>query len=659
MPELTWTALRGMNSSDPPARLGPSWATSILNVLLEPLSLGRRRPTLTAITLTSGPTVSTRFLYRHQPSGITKFGSGGAELWAFCGDTSGATLARRANGTWSTPTASDSPTNWASDLPHAVTFNGKLFMAYNTTVNRLHLWDGSSVRRVGIAASAAATVANTGSGSYTATLRYYKIQWKILSGSDTVATSELSASVSFTPSGSGTAARVTKPTTPDSATHWVVFGSADNVTYYNVSGDTAVGTTTYDDSAEPNTYSSGTVAPTAGLYVPPPSAKYLLSANNRLFMAGAWESSGASTETAPYQSRVWFTQVLGALDDTGEDEAIAQTTAYKDWIDVGEEDGDAITGLAGAVDGSIFVFKDRSIYRLSPTGDVNTPYRADQVTRSVGAVWQGGICSGEDGQGNPAIYFQSVQGPMRIVSGFGVERMGEDIRVRTGLVQSPFSTGKVTAVWDPSLQVVWWLGFDQNTCFGFQPRFESRGADGVRGGWTKHVFSPGASSDTNQAACIYERDSDGTPTLYYASATYSGGSPTTTYLGAMTSTTAIADVSNSLAAAVISPIFQPAGPLRRVRFQNAILEFDYASVATQHAVSISSAIGGPTAVIGTVSDTAANSTYTTSVVQEKLEAIQLSDVSGFQATVTWSSATGGVPPRITSLTIPYEEQEPT
>src|SRR5574343_729775 len=55
----------------------------------------------------------------------------------------------------------------------------------------------------------APTAANAGSGSYAATLRYYKVAFTLQRSGTTVLRSELSAALSFTPSGSGASVTVT------------------------------------------------------------------------------------------------------------------------------------------------------------------------------------------------------------------------------------------------------------------------------------------------------------------------------------------------------------------------------------------------------------------------------------------------------------------
>lgn len=650
---ITWTAMRGMNSAEPATNVSQVNATDAANVLIEPGCLGRRRPSAETVSLTSGPSNTIFQLARYQAAEAAATPDG--QLFAFSGSGATAEFHRLASGTWSSVTASDTVTAFdATYRPQAVVHNGKLFIAYASDANRLHVYDPdfstSALRRVGVVASAAATVANTGSGSYAATIRYYKIQFKVINGTTVVATSELSASVSFTPSGSGTAARVTKPTTPDSATHWVVFGSDDNVTYYNVSGNVAVGTTTYDDSADPATYSSGTVAPTAGLSIPPPAAKYLLSDGGRLLMAGKWQKDKTSglTPTDPIgSSRVWFTDILGARENTGEDESIPHATDYKGWVDVGENDGDVIVGLGGPLDGVVYVFKRRSIWRLTPTLIPTAPYQAIRVTNTCGATWQDGIGMGEDGTGNPCLYFQSATGPKRIgVS--GIEDLGTDIRTPTET--QPTAIGSTPVVlWDQRRRICWWLTYDSQTTYAFQPQYEQRTSDGVRHGWTRHTIASGASFNENLCAVLFELSTVLVP--------YIGGDAQGAALASL-SGSARRDVSSAaINASVTSPIFQVAGPLTRTGFGSPVLEWTYPGAATAISVSVASAIGGPLAVTGTFTDTTSSSTYSQSIVQEKLEGIQLSDVFGIQITVTWDTAVDGTQrPRINGITVPVVSQ---
>lgn len=630
--EIVFTDVVGFNDTDPPTRLPDGIATSAQDVLFEYGSIGRRRPSMETVSLTSGPSATIYGLFRHQPAAS----SSAAELWAFSGTS---TAHRRVSGTWNSVSASDTVSGWSGGV-QAVTLNGKLFIAYDSNVNRLHVWDGSSMRRVGIESDTAATVANTGAGAYAAVLRYYKIQWKIKSGSNVVATSELSPSVSFTPSGAGTAARVTKPTTADSATHWVVFGSADDVNYYDLSGDIAVGTTTYDDSAATTSYSGNTIAPTAGLSVPPPSAKYLATDGNRLLMAGCWETSATSYQTATRNSRVWFSDVIGARDNTGEDESIPQTTEFLAWIDVGENDGDVITGMVGGpVQGVIYVFKQRSVWRLSPTGLSDSPYRADRVVTDVGAVGQHGIAVGTDGNGAPAVYFQSLGGPFRLATQ-GLENIGldlsESLRVRDTIV-----------VWDPISRIAWWLKKGDTLGASFQPDFERRTSTGVRAGWATHTVRIGAGA--SYAATMYEVSA--VPRLHI-------GGGTSGALATMTGTDYrdLASASYPIAAEVASAVYQPQGLARRISVGPPTVEYNSAGAVT-HTVSLQSRVGGPTVPSWTSSDTTTATVFVGGVWQETLHSVQASDVGGVRVVVTWDLSLAGVTQRIHSVTVPWRVQE--
>ena len=82
-------------------------------------------------------------------------------------------------------------------------------------------------------------------------LRYYRTRYRIKHGSIVDAQSEAGASVSITPNGNDTGITVTKPASiSESETHWVIEGSMDNATFYELS-EVAVGTGTYLDQANP------------------------------------------------------------------------------------------------------------------------------------------------------------------------------------------------------------------------------------------------------------------------------------------------------------------------------------------------------------------------------------------------------------------------
>lgn len=304
---------------------------------------------------------------------------------------------------------------------HGVTFNGKLFITYNSAAGRLHCWDpdDATIRRVGLGTPAAPSAANTGAGAYAATQRWYRQRYRRKSGSTVKSESEASAAVAFTPSGGGTAARVTKAASiSEGETHWVLEGSSVGTSgpWYELA-ETAVGTTTYDDSAAPSSYASNTASQPAGTFTVPESVKYLLRVENRLLMAGTFGTS--------LNNRVWFTAARGAL--RADDERIPQTVDLSYYVDLAENDGGVITGMGGPLNGQPIVFKEKQIWRLVPTGDDDAPYEPRLVTDQLGAFNQRGIVMGADELGRPALYFQSLDGPYRL-GARGLEYLGTDIQ---------------------------------------------------------------------------------------------------------------------------------------------------------------------------------------------------------------------------------------
>lgn len=410
------------------------------NVDLDERGIVIPRKGITAFSTTGSPvTTSIQYLFGYR-NGATD------QLLA----VGGSAMAMWTGSTWNAISNVDA-SSYGRDVM-AVHYNGKVFLAYDSSVNRLHLYDGSVIRRVGVGAVAAPSVANTGAGAYAAVVRYYKVQMGILSGTTIITQSELSSATTFTPSGAGTAARITKPTTIDSATHWRVFASADNLTFYELDDWIVVGTTTKDDGYTVDLYPTNPdVAPEVGLYVPPPSARFLVTDGTRILMAGSHETTAAAGETTPSTKRVWFTRPIG-VTDKGDDEAITQTAEFRYYIDVDDPNHTTITGLA-AIGGAVYVFFDRATWRLVPTGIAGTPYRSEQVSGTVGALSQQAICvGGSPDNGDDAVYFVSqTSGLYRVSPGRGMEWLGRDVVPRT----LPATLTNVTLAFDPVLRDLW------------------------------------------------------------------------------------------------------------------------------------------------------------------------------------------------------------
>lgn len=482
----------GRNGADPPLSLPETQCVEALNVDWWDGLIGRKRGGADALSQAGGTAFSSgiQTLMRHIPGNAET----AAELWGI--DGAATPIVKRLTGgtSWVDVTLADAIAT-APQSVEGVSLNGKLFLAYDSTADRLHCYDPNlgapQVRRVGLAVSSAPTVADTGAGTYAATIRYYKQDTIQLNGSTVARQSELSAKVTFTPAGTGTHARVTRGAFPsESETHWRVWGSPDDATYYNLSGNIAVATTTYDDNVLPGAYNTNTAADPAGTYTVPTSGKYLVTDGNRLVWAGAWETGK--------NSRVWYTPVLGSLDH-GDDERYVTTTTQKNYVDLNENDGGFITGL-GVLEGAPWAFKYRQVWKLVPTGDVITPYLPRRKKTSIGCVAHKTICVGDDETGNDALYFLSHRGPYRIGKR-GLQYLGRDNEDIWSTMNLAATSVVGHAQYHSDKHQVWFYiatgtSNDPDTKMVFdvllgQPDDQNR----VRFGWAKHT------SDSAGARC--------------------------------------------------------------------------------------------------------------------------------------------------------------
>lgn len=489
----TFTGMKGRDGYPTYPGAIPQWrALEMLNVDTYRAGFARKRGGATNIfDTTTGESFTgvLSTLIRHVPGADPT----AAELWGI--DSAGTPVVQRLTGgtAWASPTLNDNIATSPQEVVGA-SFNGKLYLAFDSSVDRLHVWDptDAQVRRTGITAPAAPTVANTGSGTYAAVLRYYKQRWVKKSGSTYLMYSELSASVSFTPSGSGTGAVVTKSAAvSEGETHWQLFESPDNLTYYYIA-ETAIGTTTYTDTgvvADLN----GDAPPLAGTYTNWTSVKYLLGTDDHLIGAGAWESAGAK------HSRVWWSAVTGQIADSatgaasGEAEAVIQTTAVSNYADLSENDGGHITGLGGPLDGRVMVFKRNQLWRLVPTGIDSTFYEPRPLAKGsgIGCLRHQTIVFAEDAAGSPALYWLSDFGPYRL-SGDGLQCLVDDVQDIWDTVNLAASTVVAHGTYYPAVRQIWWWvatgsSNDPDTKLVFDVRTGRAYEDGrVHDGWYRH-----------------------------------------------------------------------------------------------------------------------------------------------------------------------------
>ncbi len=403
----------------------------------------------------------------------------------------------------------------------AVCVNGKLIVAGNSTENRLGTiysglftpLAGGTGGRIGIKAPGAATVADTGAGGYTATLRYYRIADTQRNGSgQTIRRSNLGASVSFTPSGAGTAARITLPAaTNENETHREIYVSLDDASYYLLATVTA-GTATYDDSTVTANYSAGPLAPREGANYPFPSCKYLVYAFNRLIALGRWESS-AGDSILTRDGHLYFSPPRGG-DPQQVEEICRDCVDEKGYMPLAENANGVDRGLSQQCNGNIYAFQDRGIYQISQTGNTTVPLRSIELTKDYGAVSHQSIVVGEDEIGRPCVYFLNPDDGLRRIGVNGIEWCGKDVSGFWSTVNLGATVRVAHALWVTSRKQLWiWLatngGNRPNAMLMLDVTEQRRDEHGeLRGGW--HVWT-GTIAGITQAtaamsACIYGAD---------------------------------------------------------------------------------------------------------------------------------------------------------
>lgn len=472
----------GLNTTDPPAQIQDNQLQAAVNIEWTQTHVAQRRQggQNNIGTEPWGAGKSIVSIWRHTPSNDET----AAELFGM--DNSATVVLGRltASANFGAVTVGDAISNAAQ--AELVSFNGKAFVAYDSPVDRMHVWDGTTLRRTGLAKPAAPAVANTGAGAYAAIQRWYKVQWYSTASGIYTILGPLSDATAFTPSGAGTAARVSRPALPgESEVGWVVYASADNVNYYVLAAP-ATGTTTYDDSFAPSTYPVNVLSaahvklttPAADLdyYTNPPSAKFLLVDGARLLMFSSWE-------VPTYLSRMWFTPLLAtSAFPTADDERVPSTN----YLDLDPTDGGGLTGAA-MLSGSAYAFKTARFYKLNATANAAKPYTRTVISRRVGALSHRSIVLGEDDAGNECLYFLSRRGPYRY-GPFGLEFLGRDLEYGTwSAINKAPTTLPFGRYHEGKHQVWWWVGSGNtpDTVLVLSiPHAKRQGDGSVRGGWT-------------------------------------------------------------------------------------------------------------------------------------------------------------------------------
>lgn len=507
MADIILTNLRGgRNGIDSPLELPENQCVEARNVDWFKGALARKRNGGSEMDVEgAGFTDAIAAVYRHVPLGEEDE----QQLWAVDFDGH---VARLIAGAWDAITLDDAITSEFQNVEFC-TFNGKLFIAYNSSVDRLHVYDPTLdlVRRVGLAAPGVPTAADHGgAGTYPAVLRYYRIRVIQWDGASLVTRrSEPSPAVAFTPDGAHLDALVTLGTIPNEhETHWELEVSLDGLVFFVLYGigegntigpPIAIATTTQVDNTSTAAYLNLDTSEEIGSFILPKSNRYLSTDQNRLIMAGQYESGPTST--------YYYTPVLGSSDH-GDDERLIIQDDLKTYQSIGEKDGGKITGISYPIFGIIYMFKYRQTHKLTPTGEPDRPYIPRKMSDAVGCIHSKTIVMAEDNMGNPIVGFLSAAGAYRVGDGglLGCGRdvediwFGKDVNGITLLEPINLDASIIVAfgVYYAALHQIWWwiaqVGYENPNLIIVQDVKGAidRDAFGIRGGWS--VFDGVAAS---------------------------------------------------------------------------------------------------------------------------------------------------------------------
>lgn len=455
MPDFVIDTLRGGFDDFTPISALPKDTCQIAeNVEFFYSTMGERRLGTAVIDLPVGISGNANldavsWMFMHEPDN----NPANAELWVMSVNTVASGAAARlfrfapASG-WTEITISDAvaTTTGAAYKIAAQSLHGKLFICYDSAVDRLHVWDGATFRRVGLAAMGAPTAANNGGGAYAAVLRYYRTRTVKRSGTTVLVRSEPSASVSFTPSGAGAGVLVSRAALPgESETDWEVEVSLDNAVFYRIQ-TVAAATGSFLDTAVTTTYSANPQSDPIGTYTLVPSVCYLSADNDRLLLGGSFE-------TAADGSAVRWTPT-GTDPSPGPDERLNSSTDPR--VDLDGLEGGDITGMTKAVSGTLFVGKFGHIYRLARTGNLVGAYDALCVTKARGMMPRS-IVEACDEAGRPASYFLDPHvGPMRAGSS-GLQFIGRSVSNTWKLFNKGATQPCHGVFHGDKQQVHWWI----------------------------------------------------------------------------------------------------------------------------------------------------------------------------------------------------------
>lgn len=456
--DLIVSSLRGgQNDTDPPSSLKDDECVLAENVEFFASALGERRNGCGPLDIT-GSGLSDEAIMVFVTEWAVDNDVLSPEIFAISATPAAtATVAVRNNLVWNELTGSEIEDALNVTVPaiyqiNAAALGGLLFVAYRSGVERMHVWDGTTLRRAGFAQPNPPTAADTAVGGTYASTRYFRIRIVERSGSDVLRMSEPSTTLTFTPSGTKDGAIISQPVSlpGEGETDWIVEGSTDDSLYYQIA-TVAIGTTTYTDhTAFATGYSGqGVLSPQIGDYDNLPSAKFVAVDGDRLIFAGHWtdESLMSQIGWSPVQN------------DPGYGNSQRLPLDVDDTTNLDNTLGGPITGISSSDFGTWYAFKFNRIYRMMRTGDVSNAYDVICLSSSRGAI-EGSIVRGYTEDGSSCIYFlDPLMGPSRVGS-FGIQTI-IGLRGTWGRVNLQASAVVACGCFYPyKQQVHWWIAVD-------------------------------------------------------------------------------------------------------------------------------------------------------------------------------------------------------
>lgn len=514
----------GMNDEDPAHAIEDDQCVLMENVELFDSTLGERRRGCESIDMTDSDLVTGAdhgvYLGTHLPEGA-KISQ--AELWAASSNyNSFLKFARRSGATWFPVIPVDTPWDTYPVVyqVRSYSLHGKQFVAYKSDVDRLHVWDGETFRRVGLAAPIAApTAVDTGGAGTFADDRFYRVRFIEFDSDVILRRSEPSEELTFTPSGSNTGAIVTRPAlVNEGENYWELEASNGDGNWYIIA-TTPIGTTTATDTTQPSTdYADFELSADIGDYDLIPSVRLIKGDEDRLVFGGSFEDSKKD-------SRLSWTPP-GAATGVGNDERSPLDT--DNYLDLDWQEGGGLTDMSTPINGSFYVFKWQRIYKAQRSGIRTRAYNAYLLHPQNGAI-PGSVVNGVDEYGRSAVYFiDPNQGPMRIGSA-GLQPL-KNLRGTWRRMNTASEKVICHGVFYPDkCQVRWWIPVDG----AVGPTLEvilqcdlvRSQADGTKRGWT---IATGGIARCNASTTFPEAVTNelGSTQLSYRPYTITGGDDT-------------------------------------------------------------------------------------------------------------------------------------